>query len=157
MTFRSDTDPLGLRPNDRMQKWRDDAQRREEGAAEAKRQEEEEARRRQQAAAAYEAGLLRNAFEVRIADLEKQIANLWANLIEGARATVDAIDRVAEQRVDLSREQREEIRDLKTEVAKLHSTLTEMREERAKGFQFAREKDVVADLPNFLPQRRIVK
>jgi hypothetical protein len=55
---------------------------------------------------------------------------------------------------DVSREQREEIRDLKTEVAKLGSTLAELR--GGTDFRFAREKDAVADLPNFLPQRRVV-
>jgi hypothetical protein len=72
------------------------------------------------------------------------------------RAVRRGFDVLADQRVDLSREQREELRDLKAEVAKLHSILTELREERAKGFQFAREKDVVADLPDFLAPRRVV-
>ena len=56
--------------------------------------------------------------------------------------------------MELSREQREELRDLKIEVAKLGSTLAELREDRARGFQFAREKDVV-ELPRFLPPRRV--
>jgi hypothetical protein len=80
---------------------------------------------------------------------------LYANLAGFARATREAVDSLADQRVDLSREQREEIRDLKIEVAKVSSTLAELREQRAKGtFQFAREKDDAGWLPNPLPLRR---
>ena len=75
-------------------------------------------------------------------------------MLEGARATRYAIEVLADQRVELSREQREELRDLKTEVAKLGSTLAELR--GGTDFRFAREKDAAADLPNFLPQRRVV-
>jgi hypothetical protein len=74
----------------------------------------------------------------------------------GARDPVTPL-RFWDQRVELSREQREELRDLRAEVAKLHSVLSELQAERAKGFQFACEqKDAVADLPNFLPPRRVV-
>ena len=156
MTFKSKTDPFGLRQHDAGQRWKDAAQRQEEEFAEARGQEDEERRRRQEAAAAYEAGLLRNVFEARIAALEQRNADLEADLSEVARATRNAIEALADQRGDLSREKREEFRELKAEVAKLHSILAEIREERTKGFQFAREKDAVADLPNFLPQRRIV-
>jgi hypothetical protein len=45
------------------------------------------------------------------------------------------------QRIDLSRKQRDEIRELKIEVAKLGATLAELREQRAESFRFAREKD----------------
>jgi hypothetical protein len=141
-----------LRPDDPLQRYRDDAQRQEEAFAEARRKAEEEECQRRETAASREAGLLRSAFEVRITALEQDNAELWANLVEGARSTVGAIERVAEQRVELSREQREELRDLKIEVAKLGSILTELRE--AKGFQFAREKGPI-DLPDFLPRRLV--
>jgi hypothetical protein len=154
MIFKSKTDPLGLRQHDPLQRWRDDAQRREEEVAEARCKEEEEARGRQEAAAAYEAGLLRNAHEARIAALEQKNAALEADLLELAHVFRDAIERVADQRVDLSREQREELRDLKTEVAKLGSTLAELR--GGTDFRFAREKDAVADLLDFLAPRRVV-
>jgi hypothetical protein len=72
--------------------------------------------------------------------------------LELARVTGYAVEKVADQRVELSREQREEIRELKIEVAKLGSTLAELREERTRGFQFAREKGLI-DLPDFLPRR----
>jgi hypothetical protein len=73
-------------------------------------------------------------------------------------AISDSFNVLSDQRVELSREQREELRELKIEVAKLGSTLAELREERLRSnFQFAREsKDAVADLPNFLPSRRVV-
>jgi hypothetical protein len=42
--------------------------------------------------------------------------------------------------MDLSREQRDEIRELKIEVAKLGATCANLREQRVE-FRFAREKD----------------
>jgi tetratricopeptide (TPR) repeat protein len=77
---------LGIEP-DAMDRWRADAEKQERAFAEARRKEEEELRQRQEAAAAYEASLLRNAFEARIVALEQENADLWANLFEGARAT----------------------------------------------------------------------
>jgi hypothetical protein len=155
MTFKSKTDPLGLRQHDPVQRWKDDAQRREEKFAEERRHEAEEQQRRVDAIAANEAAQLRNALEARIAALEQRSADLEYNLLEGARATRYAIEEIADQLVELNRERREEIRDLRAEVAKLHSTLTELREERVRSFQgFAREKDgEVVDLPSFLPRR----
>jgi hypothetical protein len=44
--------------------------------------------------------------------------------------------------MDLSHEQRDEIRELKIEVAKLGATCAELREQRAE-FRFAREKDAL--------------
>jgi len=152
MTFKSKTDPLGLRQHDPVQRWKDAAQRQQEEFAEARRKEEEELRRRQEAAAAYEASLLRNALEARIAALEQRNADLETDLMEVARATNRAVEALADQRVELSREQREELRDLKIEVAKLGSTQAELRV--GTDFRFAREKDVV-DLPSFLPPRRV--
>jgi NAD(P)-dependent dehydrogenase (short-subunit alcohol dehydrogenase family) len=54
------------------------------------------------------------------------------------------------------REQREELRDLKVEVAKLGSTLAELRA-RPADFRFAREKGgaEVVDLPGFLSRRTV--
>src|SRR5262245_46150728 len=101
MTFKSKTDPLGIWKHDPVQRWRDNAQRQEERFAEERRKEEEEQRRREEAAAAYEANLLRNAFEARIAALEQENANLWATLLDGARATRDAIEVLGDQRVEL--------------------------------------------------------
>jgi hypothetical protein len=79
-------------------------------------------------------------------------------LAELARATAEGINNLVDQRVDVSREQRDEIRELRIEVAKLGSTLAELREQRAKGtFRFARERDdEVTELPNPLPPRRAI-
>src|SRR5262249_57371616 len=82
-------------------------------------------------------------------------ADLETDFLEVACATRLNVEVLADQRVELSREQREELCELKVEVSKLGSTLAEMRE-RGTDFRFAREKDAVADLPNFLPQRRVV-
>jgi hypothetical protein len=153
----SSFDPLGLRPNDPLERYREDAERREREFARARRQREREERRAAEAAAANEAVQLRAKLEGRIAALEVAHKELRADLLEVARATREAVEQLADQRMDLSREQREEIRELKVEVAKLGSTLTELREQRAKDqFQFAREKDAgeIEDLPNPLPLRR---
>jgi hypothetical protein len=149
MSFRSKTDPLELRQQDPLTRWRDKVQRREEEFAQARREREQEDQRRVDARASHEAGLLRNAHEARIADLERQVATLTTDMLAIGSALLDAVKRVAEERMDLAREQREEIRDLKVEVAKLSSTLAEG---RVKDFAFAREKDS-ADLPTFLPMR----
>src|SRR5262249_11011054 len=89
-----------------------------------------------------------------MADFNQRNADLEIDLTEVARATRHAVEALADQRVELSVAQREELRNLKVEVAKLGSTLAELREDRARGFQFAREKDVV-ELPSFLPPRRV--
>jgi hypothetical protein len=61
--------------------------------------------------------------------------------------------------VDLSRDQRDEIPELRIEVARLGATLAELREQRAKGtFRFARERDEEAsELPNPLSPRRVAR
>jgi hypothetical protein len=74
--------------------------------------------------------------------------------VEIARATSEAIDTLADQRVDLSRDQREELRDLKVEVAKLASVTTELQKADST-FRFAREKaGEPEELPNPLAGRR---
>ncbi len=152
----SSFDPLGLRPNDPLERWRDDAEKQEREFAEARRERKQEEQRRADEIAANEAAQLRYALEARLAALEERHAGLEGDVLDVVRATTYGFNAIADQPIEPSAQQREELRDLKAEVAKLHSMLTELREERAKGFQFAREKDVVADLPNFLPQRRIV-
>jgi hypothetical protein len=152
----SSFDPLGLRPNDPLEQWRDFHEKQEREFAQARRERKQEEQHRADAIAANEAAQLRYALEARLAALEERHAHLEADVLDLARATSYGFNAIADQHIEPSAQEREELRDLKTEVAKLHSILTELREERAKGFQFAREKDAVADLPNFLPQRRIV-
>jgi hypothetical protein len=145
---------LGL-PPDAMERWRADAERQEREFAEQRRREQEEEDARRAKLAAIEAASLRDAFDQRIAALEEEIADLQSVFVGSMQAVRGMLEDLADQREHISIATCEELRDLRNEVAKLHSTLTEVREERAKGFQFAREKDGVADLPNFLPQRRV--
>jgi hypothetical protein len=56
------------------------------------------------------------------------------------RSVTDIFNKLGDQRMDLSRQQRDELRELKIEVAKLGSACADPRE-RASEFQFAREKD----------------
>jgi hypothetical protein len=156
MTFPK-SDPLGLRQNDRGLRWRDNAQKfEEECAAERRRREREDQQRRADAIAAHEAGLLRDAHEARIAALEKQLADLEANFLEVGVSLLHAIERVSDERVDLARDQREELRGLQGEVAKLTSMLDELR--RGTDFKFAREssKGEVTGMPSFLRHKTTI-
>ena len=49
------------------------------------------------------------------------------------RATTDIFNKLGDQRMDLSREQRDEIRELKIEVAKLEATCADLRERHVEG------------------------
>src|SRR5262245_14305800 len=113
----SSFDPLGLRPDDPLERWRDFHEKREKERAQARREREQEAQRRADALAADEATQLRNALEARIAALEERNTNLEQSLVDVCRAVRGAIDNLADQRMDLSREQREELRELRIEVA----------------------------------------
>ena len=147
-----------LRPADPdgLQKWRDDNAQREEEFARQRRLEERERRRVAQAAAANEVAQLRSELEKRLIALEAENADLRDTLVDAMSATADGLNGIMDQ-LDLSREQRDEIHQLKIEVAKLGSTLAELREQRAKGtFHFSRERDAeVTELPNPLPPREI--
>src|SRR5262249_54340646 len=114
---------LGQEP-DALDRWRADAERQEKRFAEERPREQEAEDEPQAKLAAIEAASLRAAFDQRVTALEQENADLWANLLEGARATRYAIEVIADEHVELSREQREELRDLRAEVAKLHSALT---------------------------------
>jgi hypothetical protein len=142
-------DPDGLR------KWREDAEHQEQEFARECREREQERQRAAEATEAREAASVRAQFEARLVAVEQANRELYADLAGIARATREAIESLADERVDLSREQRDEIHELKIEVAKLGSTLAELREQQAKGtFRFAREReDEVTELPNPLPPR----
>src|SRR5262245_29584226 len=96
----SSFDPLGLRPNDPLEKWRDAVEKQEREFAQARRQREEEQRRHAEAAAANEAARLREAFDQRLAALEARNADLETWLVDVARATAHAFNELADQRVD---------------------------------------------------------
>ena len=64
-----------------------------------------------------------------------------------------------DHRVELSREQKDEIRGLKTEVARLAALTAELQDQRA-AFQFARERQKTdeqdrSDLPESPPRREL--
>jgi hypothetical protein len=138
-----------------LEQWRADAERRDQESARERETRKREQQHAFEARAANEAAQLRRAFEQRLAAAEQAICETATDLLDFARATREAVDALSDQRVDLSREQRDEIRDLKVEVAKLGSALAEMREEKAKGaFQFARDKTGIDDSPDPpLPRR----
>ena len=131
----SSFDRLGLRPNDPLERWRDAAEKQEREFAQAQRERKQEEQCRADEISASEAAQLRYVLEARLAALEARNAELESNVADAMRAVRYGFDTLADQRVDLTRQQREE---------------------RAKGFQFAREKDVVANLPDFLGPRQVV-
>jgi uncharacterized phage infection (PIP) family protein YhgE len=142
------SDPQGL------QRWREDAERRDQEFARERRLQEMNEERAQRRAAANEAAVLRTAFEQRLTKLEAGLQELQISFVDVMRAINNALNDLANQRMDLSAEQRDEIRQLKQEVAKLGSTFNALRDERA-NFKFAREKDNAAvELPDFLSSRR---
>src|SRR5262249_33252815 len=91
-----------------------------------------------------------------VAELREQRATYSADLAGVMSAIAASFNTLSTERADLSAQTRTEIHRLGTEMAKLGSELAELREQRAKGFQFAREKGEgeVEDLPNPLPTRR---
>jgi chromosome segregation ATPase len=193
----SKSDPLGLRSDDPIQRWRDDAERLEEQCAAARRQRKQEERRIMTTSEVA-------ALEARVAELEGANRELRADLAEVMRAIAASFDTLSSEpaqtrsdihrldiemaklatqvtelrakecadlagvmsaiaanfatltseRADLSAQTRNELHRLGTQMATLGSEVAELREQRARGFQFAREKGEVEDLPNPLPSRR---
>jgi hypothetical protein len=142
----SSFDPLKLRPNDPLEQYRDEAERQEAARERERRREEREQQRAAEAAAANEAYVLRQQFEGRVAALEGENRELRENIIDLARATMDAFETITDicEKLD----QRDEVSKLKAAVAK------KLREREAE-FRFAREKDAeMVDSPNPLPPRR---
>jgi hypothetical protein len=87
-----------------------------------------------------EAAQLRGHIERRLSALEADHVELSDAVAGIGKGCAEAIDTLVDQRIELSREQREEIRELKIEVAKLSSLVSELREKTAP-FRFAREKE----------------
>jgi chromosome segregation ATPase len=144
----SSFDPLGLRPDDPLEKHRREAEAFERKCAQAR---EEMKREEQRNLRAWTAKSTWNELEQRLGALERAHGRTRENLVEVAQAAEHAIGSLADERFELPREQREEIRELKTHVAKLTAQVAELREQRA-GFQFAREREE-GDLPKVLPRR----
>jgi chromosome segregation ATPase len=91
-----------------------------------------------------------------VAELRGQRAKECADLAGVMSAIAANFNTLSGARADLLAQTDNELHRLGTEMAKLGSEVAELREQRAKGFQFAREKGEVEveDLPNPLPSRR---
>jgi hypothetical protein len=61
---------------------------------------------------------LRAQFETRLGALERANRELQEAFVESTRAVADTFNQLGSQRIDQSHEQRDEIRELKIEVAK---------------------------------------
>ena len=143
----SSFDPLGLRPNDPLERWRDDAERRERDLARARREREE-----RRTAEANDCARLRVEFEA------------WrAKQAEDRRQEMTAvgefIDECIEKLIDRFEEQSQRSRNALMDAVEARFTALEMQlktvESRARGqFQFARERDADDLLPNPLSLRR---
>jgi len=133
---------------DALDHWRADSDRRAEERARARRE-----RKQQKCEVATVAN--RSEFEGRLATLEAQLADLNRTVSDAFHAIADAFNTLGSQRMELSAEQREEIRQLKVEVAKLGSTMNYL---LGRDFKFSREKSDggVIDLPNPLIRRTTV-
>jgi hypothetical protein len=141
-----DPDPLNLRPDDPMVKWRRDAIR----DGEARRAAERERQRCEELDAV--AGL-RAEMREEIANLRAEVYRLHEVAIE---ATGEGIGVYADKVIDRAEAMIREIRDLLTvaierrfgELMGRMDALASGASPRSKGFKFANEDDNVADLPN---------
>jgi hypothetical protein len=151
MTFRSKSDPLNLRPDDKTEQWRRWHQQRDEerAAAEAEMDVGRERRINRRLADETVAG-----HEVRIAELERENAALREDLHELARSVSTAVEIIADGHVELNRSTRDEIRELKIEVLQLREVAANLRVDRAEGFKFAREKSEADDIVPPSPSSR---
>jgi hypothetical protein len=157
----SSFDPLKLRPNDPLEKYRDAAERQEREFERQRRREEHRERRaaladEKAARQLLEARLA--ASEARLAALEEANRELTANLVELAQATTQAVDTFEGicEKID----QRNEVQKLKDiMVEKLRAYEAEAKER----FRFAREKESealnshgeITDVPSFLSPKQV--
>jgi hypothetical protein len=123
--------------SDPIRKWREEADARE---VERVRVKHERLRAERRVREGEEAAALRVQFEARLYALEQHCRELQEALVESMRTTSDIFNRLGDQRVDLAAAQRDELRELKIEIARLGSTCAELRERHVE-FKFAREKD----------------
>jgi predicted nucleic acid-binding Zn-ribbon protein len=149
---------LGADNLNALDRWRMDSDQREQAGAQAREQRKLEQERQ-------ERQLARAAAREQIAGLRAELATLRAeheslrhSVANAMNAIADTFNVLGSQRLDLSAGQRDEIRELKVEVAKFGSTLSELLGKQT-NFQFAREKSDgdggVVDLPNPLPRRTV--
>jgi uncharacterized protein (DUF305 family) len=135
----SSTDPLGVRQQDPLEKWRAEVEQQEREFAEARRQREAERQRVRERAASNDAEQLRRQFEERLAAVERANQEQDEDFLELMRATEKAVEAIEAMGDYVDRRgQREEIRSLRDEVATLRAMVTEIA--KSGTFQFAREK-----------------
>jgi hypothetical protein len=126
-----------MRAHDPLEQWRRQGQQIERERAAARFADQTERRHRAHAHDASEAALLRAEFEQRIVVLEAENAALREDLLLLSRSVGDAFEQLGDSHVMVSRETREELRELRHEVAKLGSVATELRADG--GFRFPGE------------------
>ena len=148
----SSFDPLGLRPNDPLERWRDDAERREREVARAREHREREECRAAKAAES--------------AQLRAEFATWRAKQAERERIVLEVIGeeiaKFADQLIERSEQHTTRMRNAMMDAIETRFTALEVQikavESRAKGtFQFARERETgeIEDIPNPLPLRRV--
>jgi len=153
-TLKSSYDPLGARPGDPLARWIAEAEEAERGRQEFRQGLKDAERRDVEAARANRAW---GELEQRLAVLETAHVELKDAFCEGMRAIRETIDLVVDRVVELPHKQLDRIDGLQAEITKLSAALVELREQRAKEFQFAREKQQqggAEELPNPLQSRR---
>ena len=127
--------------SDDIRKWREDGEQREIERERAKR---ERLRAERRVTEGEEAAALRQKLETRLDALELGYSKLQLMLVEATRATADAVtalfDKLSEQHAGLSSKQRDELRELKIEIAKQGAILAELREKHVE-FKFSRERE----------------
>jgi hypothetical protein len=149
----NDPDPLKLGLNS-VQKWAQWHDQRDREVEAARLQREKYERAHSAELAAVQSAQMRSALEPRVAELEAEVASLQTALADVAGVVTDLFNDLTEQRGNLAAKERDEMRDLRAEIAKLSSLLAEQR--GSESFRFAREKDTPIDVPAFLPPRRDV-
>jgi hypothetical protein len=147
----SSFDPLGLRPNDPLERWRDDAERREREVA-----RERERCKRQEGRMAKASGSTQ---------LRAEFATWRAKQAERERIVLEAIGeeiaKFSDELIERFERHIDRMRGAMLDAVETRFTALEAQikavESRAKGtFEFAREKKAaeIEDMPNPLPSRR---
>ena len=134
---------LGPESLNELDRWRMDATQRAEARAHAKEQMKRDQERHERQIARAGAREEIAALRAELATLRAEFESLTRNFVDTMNAIASAFGTLADER----HEQREEMRDLKTEVAKLGATQDQL---------VVRGKHEVMDLPNPLIRRTTV-
>jgi hypothetical protein len=141
-----------MRPNDPLERWRDDAERREREFAQARREREREERRTVKAT---DCARLRAEFDAWRAKQKEDRR-------QEMEAVAEFVEECMDKLIDRYEEDSKRARNALMDAVEARFTALEMQlktlEGRAKGFQFAREREDaggIIGLPNPLPPRRL--